>query len=104
MQTKKQLAHHVFFWLKNPEQDRQKLIEGLRTLEAIETVRKLHIGLPAPVEKRPVIEDGYTVSELIFFDDVQDQNTYQVHPIHQKFIENHSHLWSKVVVYDSLDV
>ncbi|MFM8348246.1 MAG: Dabb family protein, partial [Bacteroidota bacterium] len=48
------LAHHVFFWLKNPGsmQDRAKLMEGIRTLEQIETVRSLHVGMPASTEKR----------------------------------------------------
>ncbi|HTJ53165.1 MAG TPA: hypothetical protein VL443_27105, partial [Cyclobacteriaceae bacterium] len=46
--NKKQLAHHVFFWLKNPgsKEDLAKLLEGLRTLEKIETIRLLHIGVP----------------------------------------------------------
>jgi len=103
---KKQLAHHVFFWLKNREskEDLNKLIAGLRTLEKIETVRSLHIGVPAPVEKRPVVEDSYSVSELIFFDDVEGQNTYQTHPIHLEFVKNNKDLWEKVVVYDVLSV
>ncbi|MEC7471585.1 MAG: Dabb family protein, partial [Pseudomonadota bacterium] len=27
---------------------------------------------------------------------------YQTHPLHVKFVEQCSHLWSKVVVYDSV--
>lgn len=103
---KKVLVHHVFFWLKNPTStgDRTKLIEGLRTLEKIETVRHLHIGLPADTAKRDVVDSSYSVSELIFFDDVTGQNTYQDHPIHQKFVKDNSSLWTKVVVYDSLTI
>jgi hypothetical protein len=103
---KKQLSHHVFFWLKNPnsKEDQQKLIEGLRTLAKIETIKKLHIGVPASTEKRDVVDNSYHVSELMFFDDVEGQNVYQVHPLHKKFIEQCSHLWEKVLVYDSIDV
>lgn len=103
---KKQLAHHVFFWLKNPDsvEDRNKLIEGLKTLKKIETVKKLHIGVPAAVEKRDVIDASYQVSELMFFDDVEGQNQYQIHPLHKKFIQDYGHLWSKVVVYDAMEV
>jgi hypothetical protein len=106
MQNKKQLAHHVFFWLKNPnsKEDLNKLIEGLRTLEKIESVRKINIGIPASTEKRPVVDNSYSASELIFFDDVAGQDAYQVHPIHEKFVKNYSHLWDKVIVYDSIDV
>jgi hypothetical protein len=103
---KKQLAHHVFFWLKNREskEDLAKLLAGLRTLEKIETIRKLHIGVPASTEKRDVVDSSYSASELMFFDDTEGQKIYQDHPIHQKFIANCSHLWEKVVVYDSMDV
>jgi hypothetical protein len=103
---KKQLVHHVFFWLKNRDskEDLNKLIEGLKTLEKIETVRKIYIGVPASTEQRPVVDSSYSASELIFFDDVAGQDTYQVHPIHKKFVEQYSHLWEKVIVYDSIDV
>ena len=104
--TKKQLAHHVFFWLKNPDskEDLNKLLEGLNTLRKIESVRSIHIGVPASTEKRDVVDASYAASELIFFDDVAGQDAYQVHPIHKKFVENYSHLWSKVIVYDSVDI
>ena len=103
---KKQLLHHVFFWLKNPasKEDRDKLITGLQTLKKIETVRKIHIGLPASTELRPVVDNSYNVSELLFFDDLAGQKIYQDHPIHQKFVEDCSHLWEKVIVYDAMDI
>jgi len=100
------LTHHVFFWLKNPssKEDQAKLIEGVKTLEKIETIRQLHIGVPATTEKRPVVDNSYAVSELIFFDDVAGQNIYQEHPIHKKFVADYSHLWDKVIVYDSTSI
>ncbi len=96
------IVHHVFFWLKNPhsQADLDKLLAGLRTLAAIPTVRALHLGVPAPTEKRDVVDDSYSASELFFFDDIEAQNTYQAHSIHQKFVQDCSPLWSKVVVYD----
>ena|SRR5688572_7833420 len=98
------LAHHVFFWLKNPQStaDRDRLLAGLRTLEKIETVRGTHFGVPASTEKRDVVDNSYSVSEILFFDDVAGQNAYQEHPIHKQFIADCSHLWSKVVVYDTI--
>lgn len=100
------LVHHVFFWLKNPDskEDLQKLLAGIRTLSAIKTVRAVHVGVPASTEKRPVVENSYSASELLMFDSVEDQNAYQVHPLHQRFIEECSSLWSRVVVYDSIAV
>lgn len=102
---KNSLVHHVFFWLKNPssQEDLRKLIEGVKSLEKIETIRMIHVGVPADTEKRPVVDNSYSVSELIFFDDVKGQNIYQDHPIHKKFIEDCSALWEKVIVYDALN-
>jgi hypothetical protein len=104
--NKKQLIHHVFFWLKNRDskEDLTKLLAGLRTLEKIETIRKLHIGVPASTEQRDVVDSSYSASELMFFDDTAGQKVYQDHPIHQKFIQDCGHLWEKVVVYDTMDV
>lgn len=102
---KPQLVHHVFFWLKNPEStaDRDRLIEGIKRLGSIKQVRELHVGVPADTEKRDVVDGSYSVSELLFFDSVEDQKIYQDHAVHQKFIQDHSILWSKVVVYDSIE-
>ncbi len=102
----KLLLHHVFFWLNNPESvaDKQQLIEGLKTLAAIPTVRKLHIGVLASTEKREVVDTSWDVSELMFFDDAAGQKVYQDHPIHQAFVKNYAHLWKKVLVYDAIDI
>ena len=100
------LVHHVFFWLKNPDskEDLAKLIAGVKSLSKIETIRMIHVGVPASTEKRDVVDNSYAVSELMFFDDEVGQKTYQDHPIHQKFIADCSPLWEKVVVYDVINV
>jgi hypothetical protein len=104
--SKAPLVHHVFFWLKNPDskEDLAKLIAGVKSLEKIETIRTIHVGVPASTEKRDVVDNSYSVSELMFFDDTAGQKTYQDHPIHQKFIADCSHLWERVVVYDTIAV
>ncbi len=105
MEEKKQLVHHVFFWLKNPDsvEDRDQLVEGVKTLAKIETIRKIHVGVLASTEKRDVVDTSWQVSELMFFDDEAGQKTYQDHAIHQAFIKNYGHLWSKVIVYDAAE-
>ncbi|HVF80438.1 MAG TPA: Dabb family protein [Flavisolibacter sp.] len=104
--SKKMVIHHVFFWLKNPssKEDLAKLIAGLQTLKKISTVRNIYIGVPAATEDRTVVDSSYSASELLFFDDLAGQKTYQDDPIHQKFIADCSHLWEKVIVYDVVDV
>lgn len=103
---KKQLAHHVFFWLKNPDSkdDLNQLVEGVKSLGKIETVKKIHVGVVASTEKREVVDNSWHVSELLFFDDLEGQAVYQKHPIHLAFVEKCSHLMAKVVVYDAMEV
>lgn len=98
-------VHHVYFWLKNPssEADRTKLIEGLKALSKVKTIQSFHIGLPADTN-RDVIERSYAVSWLLLFKDKSTQDSYQTDQIHLEFIKNYSHLWSKVIVYDSVDI
>jgi hypothetical protein len=98
------LIHHVFFWLKNAgsKADRDQLIKGLNTLRGIPVIQQLHIGVPASTEKRDVVDNSYDVSELMVFKSVEDQKTYQDHPLHQTFVKDCGHLWAKVVVYDSI--
>ncbi len=97
--------HHVYFWLKNPGNiaDRDKLVEGLTKLSKASTIDQFHIGKPANTS-REVIDSSYAVSWLLVFKDKASQDSYQVDPIHLKFIEECSSLWQKVVVYDSIDV
>ena len=97
------VVHHVFFWLKNPDskEDLARLLAGLRTLGGIDTVRGIHIGVPADTEQRGVVDGSYSASEILFFDDVAGQDAYQVHPIHKQFVADCEHLWDRVVVYDA---
>lgn len=101
--SKELFIHHVYFYLKNPknEADTNKLIEGLNALTKVPTIRFVHIGTPASTD-RSVIEKGYAVSWMCFFDNLEEEEIYQKHPIHLKFIEDYSHLWDHVIVYDSV--
>jgi hypothetical protein len=102
--TYPKLIHHVFFWFKNPQSkdDLAALLAGLRTLTKIESVRGAHFGVPASTEKRDVVDNSYSASEVLFFDDTAGQKIYQDHAIHQKFVADCSHLWERVVVYDAV--
>lgn len=105
MSLSKIFIHHVFFWLKDPasEADKAALIAGLEKLSKVTTIRQFHIGGPAATS-RGVIDNSYSISWMLIFDNAADQDSYQVDPIHLKFVEECSSLWSKVVVYDSVDV
>ncbi|UBM60924.1 Dabb family protein [Marinilongibacter aquaticus] len=96
--------HHVYFYLKNPEsaEDKTKLLEGLEKLAKVSTIQKHFVGFPASTN-RDVIEKGYAVSWLCFFKNIEEEEMYQKDPIHLKFVEDYSHLWEKVIVYDSVE-
>jgi len=99
------LVHHVFFWLKEPKNEAHKkqLVAALTELLKVKTIKMSHIGFPAGTESRDVVDHSYAVSYLVMFDNQKDQDSYQVDPIHTKFVAENSNLWSKVVVYDSVD-
>ncbi len=97
-------VHHVYFWMNEgkTEKDSQKLLEGLKTLQKIETIQKSHIGKPASTN-RDVIDSSYDYSLLLMFKNLKEQEVYQTHPVHLEFIKKYAHLWSKVIVYDSIN-
>ena len=100
-----QFVHHVYFWLKNSgnADDTAALIEGLKKLSSVPTINTFNIGTPAATN-RDVIDTTYAASWLCHFNSPEDQDIYQTHPIHLHFIETCSHLWEKVIVYDSVSV
>jgi hypothetical protein len=97
--------HHVFFWLKKPvtAEVRNKFESALKDLVKVETITDYHLGIPAPTN-RDVIDNSYTYSLLATFENKEDQDIYQTHPIHLKFIEDCQDLWERVVVYDTIKV
>lgn len=95
-------VHHVYFWLK-PGADRSQLIAGLQSLTSIEGIRQWHIGTPAATN-RPVIDSSYSISWMLQFETAADEAHYQDHPEHHRFVRECSHLWERVVVYDSVSV
>lgn len=104
--TRPPIVHHVFFWLKNPASadDRDQLVAGLKTLAGIPLIKELYVGILANTEKRDVVDASWQVSELMFFNDLQAQASYQQNPIHLDFVKNYSHLWEKVVVFDTMNL
>lgn len=99
----KMFVHHVYFYMspEASEADKAALKAGIETLTKIEALQQWHLGVPAPTD-RDVIERGYAFSWLAVFKNGEDEAVYQQHPTHLEFIKNCKHLWTKVVVYDSI--
>jgi hypothetical protein len=62
-----------------------------------------HIGQPA-VTNRDVIDRSFGAYWLAIFDHQAEQDSYQTDPIHLKFVEECSAFWTRVIVYDSVDI
>ena len=96
------IVHHVLFWLKADTTADQKTAfrKSLETLEGVESIKTLHIGTPAPIE-RAVIDTTYTFSLTVFFDDLAGHDVYQTHPLHLAFLDGFRVYFEKVVIYDA---
>jgi len=104
-QNKQSLMHVVYYWLKNPdnEADKLKLIEGLHELVTVKQIKYHHIGVPQTFTADDPLKN-YHVSLLMVFDEPGDIDVYHKDPIHQKFVANCKDLWTRTVKYDSLGV
>ncbi|MEM7397100.1 MAG: Dabb family protein, partial [Verrucomicrobiota bacterium] len=58
-----------------------------------------HWGRPADTH-RDVVDRSYGYSITLFFDALEDHDSYQKDPDHDKFIERCSQFWERVQVYD----
>lgn len=97
-------VHVVYFWLNDPnnDSDRKDFEEALYTLlESSEFTQTNFVGTP-PKASRDVVDDSYSYCLILTFDSAEAQESYQTEPVHLAFIENASHLWNKVIVYDAL--
>ena len=103
MLTQDLFIHHVYFWLAKPEskEDHAALLQGLQLLSKVPSIAQFHIGIPAATD-RDVIDTTYHFSWLAVFKTKEEQDAYQVDPIHLHFVDTCRQLWHKVLVYDSI--
>lgn len=96
-------VHHVLFYTPTSasEADKAKLLEGLQMLAGIPSIKMAHIGTPAETT-RAVIDRTYTYSWLCLFENAEQEQHYQQHPIHDAFRQDYAEYWEKVVIYDAL--
>lgn len=94
--------HSVYFWLKPDLTSEQQAAfdAGARSLTTIETVRQGYVGRPAATD-REIIDRSYSCALVLIFDDQEGHNRYQVHAVHDRFREQCSPFWSKVLIYDA---
>ena len=100
------LFHNVFFWLKDggTDADARALADGCQKhLPRIPGVLRLTVGFPAGTP-RSVVDNSYGVALLVEFTNAEACAAYDVHPDHERFVQECSPYWSRVLVYDTLPV
>jgi hypothetical protein len=99
-------VHSVYFWLKNPEKpsDRQDFETALNKLLTKSKYTKTNYIGTAPKAIRDVVDDSFTYKMIVTFESAEAQELYQTEDVHLQFIEEASHLWEKVVVYDAIGI
>jgi len=99
-------AHTVYFWLANPDnqEDRTNFETSLKKfLDHSAYAKTNFIGTP-PRASRDVVDGSFTYSLIVTFESADAQQKYQDEAPHKLFIEESSHLWTKVIVYDSTSI
>lgn len=96
-------VHTVFFWMKEDlSEDEAKFFEeGMEKLGKTPSILSYKWGKPAGTQ-REVVDNSYTYAWIVDFASKEDQDAYQVDPIHVKFVEESKDLWTKVQVYDTV--
>ena len=93
-------VHMVFFWLK-PETDVDAFISSTKNfITGINEVVDFHLGKPAGTP-REVVDNTYSVCLVVTFNSKEDQDIYQKHPVHVKYVDDNKEKWTKVQIYDS---
>jgi hypothetical protein len=102
----KNFTHVVYFYLNNPDnpEDRLAFENSLKKfLDNSLYAKTKFIGIPAQT-LREVVDNSFTYSLILSFPSKEIQDKYQEEPAHLVFIEESSHLWGKVQVYDSVGI
>ncbi|MDM8174166.1 MULTISPECIES: Dabb family protein [Olivibacter] len=98
------ITHYVLFWLKKglSEKEINDFTGFFEELRKVPNIKSLHYGKAANSTPRDVVDNSFTYNLLVYFNSLEDLETYGTHPIHLKAIEQYSQYWEKVVVHDSV--
>ena len=96
--------HAVYFYPREnaTPSDAAALVAGCnKHLPGIPGVTFFAVGTPAGTP-RDVVDNSYLVGLLVGYVDSTAHDVYQDHPSHLAFIAENKHLWSRVVVFDTI--
>lgn len=95
------MLHNVYFWLRTDltPAEVKEFEAGLRSLSTVPSVRQAFHGKPSSTN-RPIIDRTYSYGLILAFDNLAGHDAYQVHPIHQAFVDQNKEKWTSVRIYD----
>ena len=96
-------VHAVYFWLAddNPEMVAEFINEGLPKLAKVPSIQSVSWG-PAAGTPRDVVDNSYDLAWIVNFATAEDQDKYQVDPLHLEFVEKYKSIFDRVQVYDNI--
>lgn len=98
------MEHHVYFWLKEENQNEADIASFEAGLDALCTcphIASSAWGKPAKTPSRPVTDHSWSYGISLKFDSMEAHDRYQENdPIHDKFINSFKDRWAKVLVMD----
>ncbi len=95
-------SHVVIFWTRPglPNAADELIAGAEKYLRPIPGVKSFHIGRMAK-SHRDVVDQSYQVALNLIFENKQQQDDYQTHPMHIEFVEKaFKPNCERVVVYD----
>ena len=95
------MLHNVYFWLRHDLSPAEiaEFEAGLASLTKVPSVRHAFHGQPSSTN-RPIIDRTYAYGLTLAFDNLAGHDAYQVHPIHQAFVDKNKAKWTTVKIYD----
>lgn len=103
MSDRKQIAHNVYFTLKDQSDAAKEALiaECHKYLSGHPGCIFYAAGVLTAELDRPVNDRAFDVALHTIFDSIESQNAYQVAPRHLEFIANNKPGWAQVRVFDS---
>lgn len=101
-----QLAHTVYFWLKPdaPANTAAAMLAFYRSeVTSLPGVVSVLAGEPRRVAApRDVVDATYSLGVTTVFASAADEDAWQTHPVHERFLARFGHCFAKVQVYDTV--
>lgn len=97
------ITHYVLFWLRDnlSEEEINNFSGFFEELKKVPNIKSLHYGKSINSTPRDVVDNSFTYNLLVYFNSLEDLETYGTHPVHLNAIDQYSKYWEKVVVHDS---